>query len=302
MEVKRRLRMCGEPITLFGESDSARFNRLRLFELQQHERMTSSHGRGNALAQILQHDVQSEIDAAMMKEMEQRRKEGGEEKASAAAAAAAAAGGEATAASSSGGPSSSPVTLGEDGADDAAGGSSKRGKVDWRGVERSREDFDTAEEFVLYFFKRMLSEWEAELDARPTEVRMSERGKMASAVQKQTRAFIKPLFKLLKTRSAAPDILRACEQMCSACLRRQYNAANEAYLTMAIGNAAWPMGVTMVSIHERAGRTKLFSNQVAHVLNDETQRKYIQSVKRLMTFCEEHYPPSSPAHAAPRTQ
>jgi pre-mRNA-splicing factor 18 len=136
----------------------------------------------------------------------------------------------------------------------------------------------------------MLSEWEAELDARPKEVRLSERGKMTSAVQKQTRAFIKPLFKLLKTKTTSADILKAAEKMASACLERRYAQVQESYLTMAIGNAAWPMGVTMVSIHERAGRTKIFSGQVAHVLNDETQRKYIQSVKRLMTFCEEHYP------------
>jgi len=45
---------------------------------------------------------------------------------------------------------------------------------------------------------------------------------------------------------------------------------------MAIGNAAWPIGVTMVGIHARTGREKIFARNVAHVLNDETQRKYIQ--------------------------
>lgn len=52
--------------------------------------------------------------------------------------------------------------------------------------------------------------------------------------------------------------------------------ANDAYLSMAIGNAPWPIGVTMVGIHARTGREKIFSQQIAHVLNDETQRKYIQ--------------------------
>jgi pre-mRNA-splicing factor 18 len=46
----------------------------------------------------------------------------------------------------------------------------------------------------------------------------------------------------------------------------------------------------MVGIHERSAREKIFSNQVAHVLNDEVQRKYVQSIKRLMTFCQEKYP------------
>ena len=52
--------------------------------------------------------------------------------------------------------------------------------------------------------------------------------------------------------------------------------AHDAYLEMAIGNAAWPIGVTMVGIHARTGREKISSRYVAHVLNDETQRKYIQ--------------------------
>ena len=52
--------------------------------------------------------------------------------------------------------------------------------------------------------------------------------------------------------------------------------AHDAYLEMAIGNAPWPIGVTMVGIHARTGREKISSRYVAHVLNDETQRKYIQ--------------------------
>lgn len=52
--------------------------------------------------------------------------------------------------------------------------------------------------------------------------------------------------------------------------------ANDKYLEMAIGNAAWPIGVTMVGIHARTGREKISDKNVAHVLNDEIQRKYIQ--------------------------
>lgn len=68
------------------------------------------------------------------------------------------------------------------------------------------------------------------------------------------------------------------------CRDRNYIKANEHYLLLAIGNAAWPIGVTMVGIHERSGREKIFSQKQAHVLNDEKQRKYIQGVKRLMSY------------------
>lgn len=38
--------------------------------------------------------------------------------------------------------------------------------------------------------------------------------------------------------------------------------AHEEYLRTAIGNAPWPIGLTMVGIHERTGREKIMSNKV----------------------------------------
>jgi len=141
-----------------------------------------------------------------------------------------------------------------------------------------------------FFFKKILREWELELASRPSEETSTTKGKVASATHKQTRKYIRPLFKLLKARKTSSDILKQVEKIVDCCLAREYTRANEAYLLMAIGNAALPMGVTMVGIHERAGREKIFSQQVAHVLNDETQRKYIQSIKRLMSYCQQLYP------------
>merc|ERR1712194_521200 len=116
------------------------------------------------------------------------------------------------------------------------------------------------------------------------------KGKVASATQKQTRQYIRPLFKLLKNGEADAGIVAHIEHICSFCMDREYVKANEEYMLLAIGNAPWPMGVTSVDIHERAGRSKIFSAEIAHVLNDENQRKYIQSTKRLMTYCQHQYP------------
>lgn len=44
-------------------------------------------------------------------------------------------------------------------------------------------------------------------------------------------------------------------------------------------------------IHERSGRERIFESKTGHVLNDETQRKWIQSIKRLMTFAQTAWPP-----------
>ena len=53
-------------------------------------------------------------------------------------------------------------------------------------------------------------------------------------------------------------------------------------MRLAIGNAAWPLGVTAVGIHERKGRSAISEDKIAHILSDEGTRKYIHAFKRLM--------------------
>ena len=73
-------------------------------------------------------------------------------------------------------------------------------------------------------------------------------------------------------------------------------AANDAYLRLSIGNAPWPIGVTMVGIHERKAHEKIaMSSVVAHALSDETQRKWIQALKRLMTQRQKRAPNADPS-------
>ena len=55
------------------------------------------------------------------------------------------------------------------------------------------------------------------------------------------------------------------------------------------------MGISGTGVHERQGRQHIREDKVAHVMNDETQRKYLQSVKRLMTFAQRVLPPDGPS-------
>jgi pre-mRNA-splicing factor 18 len=71
---------------------------------------------------------------------------------------------------------------------------------------------------------------------------------------------------------------------------RDYIRAHDKYIELAIGNAPWPMGVTMVGIHERSGRSRIYKSQVAHILNDDNTKKYLQSVKRIMSLYQRKYP------------
>ncbi|KAJ8395659.1 hypothetical protein AAFF_G00028960 [Aldrovandia affinis] len=137
--------------------------------------------------------------------------------------------------------------------------------------------------------KFLLGVWAKDLNGRQDHVKRSVQGKLASATQKQTESYLKPLFRKLRKKSLPADIKESITDIIKFMLEREYVKANDAYLQMAIGNAPWPIGVTMVGIHARTGREKIFSKHVAHVLNDETQRKYIQGLKRLMTICQKHF-------------
>lgn len=136
----------------------------------------------------------------------------------------------------------------------------------------------------------LLKLWEEDFEKRSSQASRTTKGKIARATFTQTRVYLKPLLRKLKNKTLPEDILDSLTDIVKHLLKRDYLKASDAYLTMAIGNAPWPIGVTMVGIHARTGREKIFSKNVAHVMNDETQRKYIQGLKRLMTKCQEFFP------------
>ncbi|XP_033332375.1 pre-mRNA processing factor 18 isoform X1 [Megalopta genalis] len=155
-------------------------------------------------------------------------------------------------------------------------------------LNKGDRDFDL--NVITQFIQFLVQMWGIQLNSRSTAEKMSTRGKMASATYAQTREYLKPLLRKLKNRSLPEDITDSLTDIVKHLLERNYILASDAYLQMAIGNSPWPIGVTMVGIHARTGREKIFSKNVAHVMNDETQRKYIQALKRLMTKCQEYYP------------
>ena len=99
---------------------------------------------------------------------------------------------------------------------------------------------------------------------------------MEATTYTQSRIYLKPLLRMLKKQTLTDDIRDSLVQMVKETLQRNYIASHERYMEMAIGNAPWPIGVTNAGIHARPGRERIFSKHVAHVLNDESQRKYIQ--------------------------
>lgn len=155
-----------------------------------------------------------------------------------------------------------------------------------------KKDKNTEEDsrIICTFIKYILEIWGKKLNARPDEDKAKTSGRIAAAMYTQTTNYLKPLLKQLTKNKVADDILRHLINICKHMMERDYVQASSAYLQMAIGNSPWPIGVTMVGIHARTGREKIFAQNIAHVLNDETQRKYIQGLKRIMTQCQYSFP------------
>lgn len=149
---------------------------------------------------------------------------------------------------------------------------------------------DDSTKSVLSWLRTVLHEWEANLKTRSKNQHSLAAFKQEQAQYRQSKQYLKPLRRALRDKAVAVDIVDSLAAIGELCKVRKYKEAKEAYMRLAIGSAAWPMGVTLVSSHDRPNRHNIGEQVAAHVLDDETTRKYVQMVKRLCSFCEVRWP------------
>jgi pre-mRNA-splicing factor 18 len=162
-------------------------------------------------------------------------------------------------------------------------------------IDLFKNDPEFCYSLVSTFWKRLQAEWGLYLQNRSDDEKQSREGKLQSAVHAQTIEHLRPLYKRFKKRDLKEDVMERIVDICYFVQLREYIKANDAYMKLSIGNAPWPVGVVNVGIHERKGGEKIKPNQVAHALNDEVTRKWIQGMKRLMNFAQVKYPATDPA-------
>ncbi|MCL7036463.1 hypothetical protein MKW94_027220 [Papaver nudicaule] len=265
-EVIRRLRFLKQPVTLFGEDDGMRMDRLRetlktgCFEIDN----DMTEGQTNDFLRDIS-ELRKRQKTGILSDRKRKTREDGIEDGDG--------NGGCREDEYSGDGGDSDVDVGKD-------------------LKRLKAKFEDLcdEDKILVFFKRLLIEWKQELDDRPDAEKRTGKGKGIVATFKQCARYLNPLFSFCRKKVLPDDIRESLLVVVNCCLERDYLAAMRQYISMAIGNAPWPIGVTMVGIHERSAREKIHTNSVAHIMNDETTRKYLQSVKRLMTFCQRRYP------------
>jgi pre-mRNA-splicing factor 18 len=256
-EVIKRLRERGQPIKLFGESDEDSYNRLRHLEISEPD---ATNGIGNDFQAALD-KVNDEINKTCERSSDL----------------------------SAGNKNDVITTVLNTNIEEIRAQIQELNPTPSNYSDERIVAKDCA--IISKFFRFILESWGIELNARPIEEKTSQAGKTVSARYTNTRANLKPLFKLLKKHTISRDILRHLNLISKDLVARDYKEATSHYIEMSVGNAAWPMGVTMVGIHARTGREKISQNNIAHALNDETQRKYIQGIKRLITQCEKMFGP-----------
>ena len=136
------------------------------------------------------------------------------------------------------------------------------------GKNRVTETLDPIQQ-VGEFFKKLLEEWEKELGSKSEEWIYTHEGRQSIANCRLCRNHLKPMFKRIKRRELPGDIERALFLIVTAMKARNYRQAADVYIGVAIGNAPWPIGVTMVGIHERSSREKIGAQSQAHAMHDE---------------------------------
>lgn len=149
------------------------------------------------------------------------------------------------------------------------------------------------EEIIDKRLKQWMADWSEDLSKRSTEDKMSAAGKQADVRFKETKEYFRPLFHRLKHKTLDPQLLAGIKLITDNMKDRNYLHAYKIYMGVAVGNSPWPIGVTHVGLHERANRERIsfkYAHGNAHIMNDEASRKFIQALKRLMTFCQRRYP------------
>ena len=270
-QVKLRLRSLSQPTTLFGENDEDRVTRLTAYMSDERNNNEDDFRNNSASGKGRQVTSQIEADAREEEEMEEDDRAEEREKGSAV-----------------------------DDSDDEDDKKNAPGPATGYIINGKRIQFSkipnlSADKIVYKYFRSLLKEWEWDLNAREDSEKMTSKGKMDTKTQKQCKDYIRPLFKLCKRKQVPADIIDKLLEMVQFCEDGNFRVAHDRYISTAIGNAAWPIGLTMVGIHERSGREKISTAKVAHVMNNELQRKYLTSVKRLMTFAQKKRPDVPPS-------
>ena len=215
----KRLRQKGEPVRLFGETDRDRRLRLRALELLEEHDVHAQQGHDDSKRFMRTSESQVIMDRIEKHPSSQIPSESTESR-------------EATASLPS--QARVPARMRE--------GIGMHTVMD---LKLMWSDPARVYPILYYTLKGLLEDWGEALAQRPEDVRLSAQGRHVASLHAQTSEYIKPLLKALRRRSLEPDVLLRIAEIVHYMQLREYRKANDSYLQLSIGNAPWPIGITM---------------------------------------------------------
>lgn len=332
-EIMDRLRELAQPISLFGETPMMRYRRLRLGEKEIHE------GKKNPDLVMLENVHMGQQMEALRNDLHEdnAQKDNDDEEDEADSDDKEEAGGakdkdddksdsEDEGGGGGGAPANGDKSDSEDEGDTAA--QAKRAAEMQKAAEQARQATDAAGtaaanavslaaididcsvmdkcDYIRTWARKALKAWEKELADKPEDEKKTAQCKLVVAQHRQVRRDVRPLQKRLRLYTMEQWLLDKLHTIVSRADEREYRQASEAYLDLAIGKAAWPVGIgcggTMlmedaIELHDKFNRMKNVKD-IAFALNDDVTRKFVQALKRLMSVAQRYWPPDDPSKSA----
>ncbi|XP_022890559.1 pre-mRNA-splicing factor 18-like [Olea europaea var. sylvestris] len=179
-EVIRRLRLLKQPVTLFGEDDVARLDRLKyilkagLFEVDDTD-MTE--GQTNDFLRDIVELKKRQKSGILSDRKRKATEDGGEDK------------------------------DGGGGDEDLSGDGASSGVDHDKDIKRMKANFEELcdEDKILVFFKKLLNEWNQELNEMSEAEKRTAKGKSMVATFKQCARYLNPLFKFCRKKNVASE-------------------------------------------------------------------------------------------------
>ncbi len=240
-EVKIRLRRLRQPITLFAETNTERVQRLvEVISGDQEEHDDIKVGKN--LSEDEEEEAELEADDQADAALDRRSTSSGAQR------------------STNSNQNNQSADDNDDSEDDEP---DKKKGPEWDpNVHFSKIEGLSMEKIVYKFFRALTKQWEADLNQREDWAKRTAAGKKETKTQKHCKDYNRPLFRMCKKKEVPYDILDKLVLMVRHCEEGNFLAANDQYIRTAIGNSAWPIGLTMVGIHERSGREKISTSKV----------------------------------------
>uniref|UniRef100_A0A060SWP7 Pre-mRNA-splicing factor 18 n=1 Tax=Blastobotrys adeninivorans TaxID=409370 RepID=A0A060SWP7_BLAAD len=105
----------------------------------------------------------------------------------------------------------------------------------------------------------------------------------------QTEDEVEILLNRMRDKKLEPTVVTSVSTMLHYIQQKNYRLANDSYIKMSIGTAAWPVGIVSVGLHDRAPEERFSGgNDDAQIMKDESTRRWLTAVKRLLTFAEKN--------------